>query len=323
VTSLRGIFLALSLFCAFASAQGPGAAMGMLNGDGGGKKEPFSAEIRFMPSQRVQGQDTSLSLAQYQINGAFPLGKWGDTLFLGRVGLGYWGIDTEAVLPRAAPLPNELWNINLGVSAVHKFDNGWRLIASASGGSASDKPFEDINGINANLMGILNIPWGDRDSWSLGALYSPLGQVPFPIPIVSYRWVPSDQCSVNIGLPMAITYKPSDDWTFEASYMILTLIRTRATWNFDPSLRVYAGFEWLNQGFHLAGQPFDQRFFYDDKRLLMGVQVLAVENFSLDVSTGYAWDRVFREGEGFGGARGTRVDVEPGPFVAARVSLRW
>ncbi|MFQ3652217.1 MAG: hypothetical protein SNJ75_18015, partial [Gemmataceae bacterium] len=129
--------------------------------------------------------------------------------------------------------------------------------------------------------------------------------------------------SVHLGLPLAISYRPNDEWDFEASYLVLTLIRTRAIWNFTPTLKVYGGFEWLNQGFHLAGQPFDQRFFYDDKRLLMGVQVLAVEHMSLDISTGYAWDRVFREGEGLGGAGGTRVDVEPGPFVAARLALRW
>ncbi|MFQ3651932.1 MAG: hypothetical protein SNJ75_16540 [Gemmataceae bacterium] len=171
----------------FLSAQGPGVALGLLSSEGNGKKEPFSTEIRFMPWQPVQGQNTTLSLAQHQLHGAFALGKWGDILFLARLGLGYWGIESQAILPRPATLPNELWTIHLGVSAIHRFESGTTLVTSISGGTASDQPFEDINSLNANLLSLLNIPWGQRDHWTLGVFYSPLGQVPFPIPIVGYR----------------------------------------------------------------------------------------------------------------------------------------
>jgi hypothetical protein len=232
-------------------------------------------------------------------------------------------LDSEALLPRGAALPGELWEVTLGVSAIHRCENGWTIIASASGGSASDQPFQSVDQLNANLLGLVNIPWGDRDSWSLGAFYSPLGQVPYPFPVVNYRWVPNDQWVFNFGLPLSVNYRPDSDWSFEASYMILTQIRTRINWQFDPIVRLYGGWDWANQGFHLAGRPFEERFFYDEKRLVFGMQVSAVEGFVLDVSSGYAWDRVFREGEGMGGTRGDRLDVDPGPFVAARLSIRW
>jgi hypothetical protein len=307
-----------------APAQGPlGGDMPSFLGEGAGKREPFSADFRFLPAQGVPGQNSTLSLSQQQIRGAFPLGKWGKTLFFGKASLAHWGLDSQAVLPRGAPLPGELWAINLGVAAIHPCDNGWTVLASVSGGSASDQPFQSADELNANLLGLVNIPWGERDSWSLGAFYSPLGQVPFPIPIVNYRWVPNDQWMFNFGLPLSVQYQPTPEWSFEASYMILTQVRTRVNWQFDPSIRVYGGWEWVNQGFHLAGRPFEERFFYDEKRLVFGMQVVAQQGFVLDVSSGYAWDRVFREGEGMGGARGDRLSVNGGPFVAARLALRF
>jgi len=322
---------ALFIFTCFAlvplaSAQGPMGGMGAMGppGVGGkGSRDPFSVEFRFMPSQGVRGQNASLSLNQQQITGAVPLGKWGDTLFLGRASILHMGLDTEAVLPRGAAFPNDLWNVNLGVSTIHKFEGGSTFIGSLNFGSASDKPFDGVDELNVNVMALLNVPWGDRDSWMLGVIYSPLGQVPFPIPIVSYRWVPNDEWSVNLGLPLAVSYRPCEEWSFDASYMILTQIRTRATWCFTPSMQLYGGFEWTNQGFHLAGQPIDDRFFYDEKRLLVGSKLVTGLGLNLDVSAGYAWDRTFREGEGIGAIRGDRVDIRPGPFVAARLAVSW
>ncbi|MGL4549785.1 MAG: DUF6268 family outer membrane beta-barrel protein, partial [Gemmataceae bacterium] len=308
--------LILLALAPLARAQPP-----MMGGKGGGMP---GAEVTWYPSQRVAGQAGGLSLSQERASAAFPLWKDGETMLLGNASVGHWGLGTDAVLPRSATaFPSDLWNVSLGLTAMHKFENGWTFGGGVSGGSASDRPFGGIDELNANVNAFLRVPWGERDSWMFGLMYSPLGQLPFPVPMVSYAWNPSEAFSMNLGLPLSVKWRPAEDVTLEASYMILTNVRARATWGPDGGLQLYTGFDWTNQGHHLYGRPQDERFFYEEKRLSAGARVGAAEGFTLDVSAGYAFDRIFREGDGFGGAGGSRVEVGAGPFVAGRLSLRW
>lgn len=309
----RAILTAL-LFTAFAYAQPPV----------GGSNTPPGADITAIPSQRVVGQDTQLGLSQERVTAGFPIYKDGALLVLANASISHWGIATDAVLPRSGTaFPSNLWNINLGATTLYKWDNGWTFGSSVSGGSASDRPFGDIDELNVNLTAFVRAPCGERDTWMLGLMYSPLGQLPFPVPLASYAWKPSDDFTLNIGLPLSVKYRPREDLTFEASYMIMTNVRARVTWEPMDDLQLYGGFDWTNQGHHLYGRPQDERFFYEEKRLMAGTRIGVVDGWTLDVSAGYAFDRIFREGDGFGGTGGSRVEVAAGPFVAARVWLRW
>ena len=59
---------------------------------------------------------------------------------------------TDAVLPDSGrPFPSELWNISLGTTYLHKFQNGWSGGLGIHFGSASDKPFYSINEMNVRL----------------------------------------------------------------------------------------------------------------------------------------------------------------------------
>ena len=109
---------------------------------------------------------------------------------------------TDAILPDShRPFPNELWNVHLGTNYMHKFDNGWSGMLGINFGSASDKPFHSINEMNVGFMSFLQIPvWNDRDAWRFSLMYSPVGNLNFPIPGVAYLWNPSDTLHASIGI---------------------------------------------------------------------------------------------------------------------------
>ena len=62
----------------------------------------------------------------------------------------------DAVIPGTMQLfPQELWNVSLGTSYRHLFDNGWTAGGGVSVGSASDRPFDAIRDMTVGVNGFL------------------------------------------------------------------------------------------------------------------------------------------------------------------------
>ena len=79
-------------------------------------------------------------------------------------------IQTEAILPDTGrPFPTELWNVGLGTSYQHLFDNGWTGGRSISLGSASDQPFYSLREATVMASGFLRVPQGERQRLDLFA----------------------------------------------------------------------------------------------------------------------------------------------------------
>jgi hypothetical protein len=130
---------------------------------------------------------------------------------------------------------------------------------------------------------------------------------------------------VNIGLPFQIMYRPFDNLTLEASYMLLRTIHAKATYRLSPCLCVYSGFDWSNEAWFLANRPdVNDRFFYYDMRVTGGVKFVPARHVELDLSAGYAFNRFFFEGTSSSASQQfNRVDVGDGPFLAFRSQVRW
>ena len=95
-------------------------------------------------------------------------------------------------------------------------------------------------------------------------MYSPVGNLNFPIPGVAYLWNPSDAFHASIGLPFSVMWRPVDDLTFNFSYMPLVTVNARATYRLVGKVFVYGGFESLQEAYLLADRE-------DDKRPLHGI----------------------------------------------------
>ncbi len=300
---------------------GPGQMFGRVVG-----QVPPTASFQslWLPAQPVRSQPTSLGSQQQNFSFLAPVYQDSTNELLFSSHVRWETIQTHAVLPTSRlPFPNDLWNIGLGGTYRHLFDNGWIAGGSLQVGSASDRPFHGIDEMNVGLSGFLRIPWGDRDAWLFSLAYSPTSQLPFPIPGIAYSWVPSDRFQANLGIPFSLTWRPLDDLLLNLSYMPLTNVNARATYRLWGPVRLYTGFLWSNQGYFLAGRADrNERFLYYDMRAVGGVQA-SFGAWSLDLSSGYVFDRYYTQTTNASLNGGDRVDIGAGPFLSLGLRLRW
>src|SRR5262249_54011841 len=147
---------------------------------------------------------------------------------------------------------------------------------------------------------------------------------PFPVPGVAFLWQPSDCLRVNVGLPFAVLYRPTDDLTLEFSYMLLRTIHAKATCRLYDAMRIYGGFDWSNESYFLADRQDNRdRFFYYDMRLTGGLQYFFSRQAVLDLATGFSFAREFFEGQQSNDSSRNRVDVGDGPFLSLRFEYRF
>ena len=311
----------------------PDSGMGGMGGFGGmgGPMTPGNSyRVTWLPSQSVRGQATSLGVVRQDLSASCPLWMEDGDMIAARLNVRSELFDTGAILPDSRrPFPSDLWNVGLGLNGMHRFENGWTAGGMVNFGSASDHPFDKLETLNVSVMAFLRVPSGERDSWMFSLMYSPLGQLSFPLPGVAYSWNPTDEFSMNIGLPMSVRYRPTQDWTFEASYMLLTTVHTKATYRLCDCAKVYGGFEWTNEGYYVRDsvQPTYgtsyQRVRYYEKRLNTGIQYTLGRFCTFDLSGGYAFDRTYTPGSSTGLTGTDRITVSPGPYVSGQVQLRW
>ncbi len=288
---------------------------------------PFRADYRaaWFPDEHVVGQQTVLGCVRQDLGLSCPLWQDGPdewaASFNGRGEV----FHTHAILPTTGQaFPDELWNVRLGTTYRHEFDNGWIAGGTVSVGSASDRPFHSIEEMTAGVNAFLRVPQGDHNAWLFSLAYSPTSELPFPIPGVAFLYQPSDRFRANIGLPFQLMYRPVDDLTLDLSYMLLRTVHARASYRVYDRVRVYAGFDWDNESYFLSDRADErERFFSYDKRLTAGVLVPVGRHVLLDLSGGYVFDRFYFEWRSYSDRNQNRVDVGNGPFGAVRLEARF
>jgi hypothetical protein len=302
---------------------GPG--MGGLGGAGIFSGGPgYSAA--WYPSRPVSGQAADLGLVRQRLGVAAPVWAGGDDRLLLTANVSDAHFATAAVLPDSRrPFPDDLWSINVGLNYMRQFANGWSGGLMTSFGSSSDQPFHSLREMNVGLGAMLRVPArNDRDFWTFGVMYSPAGTLNFPVPLVSYAWNPSETFRMSIGLPLALTWRPTEDWTLNVSYVPLTNVNATVTYRVLGNLRVYGGYQYLTESYFLADRADAQdRFFGLEQRLFTGVRWDLGRRASLDVSGGYVFGRQYGEGTNQSAALHDRVDIAPGAFLGAKFSWRF
>jgi hypothetical protein len=294
-----------------------------------GWMSPTVGHVPFVfPNEPVHGQPTTLGYTQQDFALSAPF--WQDCRdeWSGSVHVRWEAFQTGAVLPDSGmPFPGDLWNVRLGTSYRHLFDNGWIGGANVSVGSASDQPFSTVNEMTAGVTAFLRVPQGEHNAWLFSLNYSTNSQVLnyVPIPGVAFFYAPAPWFQATIGFPFAdVTYRPRDDLTLQVSYALLTNIHARATYRLAPRWGVYGGFDWENENYFRAERTDDRaRFFYYDKRLTAGVRFNLARGVSLDLHGGYVFDRFYFEGRQLSDSDHNRVSVGDGPYGAFQLQIRY
>jgi hypothetical protein len=283
-------------------------------------------QVRWLPAEPVVGQPANLGYVQQDMLLSIPIWQCSTDEWLATANLRAETFHTQAILPDThQPFPEDLWNIRFGTTYRHLFENGWIAGGTVTVGTASDQPFHSINEMTAGVNAFLRVPQGEHNAWLFTLSYSPVSELPYPIPGVAFMWQPSESFRANIGLPFQVMWRPVEDLTFDVSYMLLTTFHARTTYRLCRRLRVYTAYAVEDEAYLLADRAdVNDRFFNIDQRLTAGVLYSITPKAALDLSSGYIFDHHFFEGKNFtSGNNFNRVDVGNEPYVALQFRVRW
>jgi hypothetical protein len=310
----------------------PGQAQGefarLLGGELGKLTPRFSYQISGYPDADVKGQAAEFRLLQHQVSASYPLYQTARDEWALLGSLRAQDIRTNAVLPLSrVAFPDALWDISFGTQYRHRFDNNWIAGGAVTFGSASDTPFASGDEMTAQATAFVRIPHGEHGAW-LGLLnYSSDREfLPnIPIPGIGYAYEPSSQLRLMLGIPFAyVEARPIPDLTLTASWLPIRTVGARAAYRLFGPLQVYGSFEWRNERYLRDGRADDdQRLFYYEKRIGGGIQWNIVGPVTLDVSGGYAFDRMYFEAEKYKDRNANRIDIQDGPYLSTQVVFRF
>jgi hypothetical protein len=282
-------------------------------------------EIWF-PSVPVRGQATQFEMLGEDLSFSHPL--WTDPLDTLSLfgGVRNCMTDTAAILPDTGQaFPEHLWNVNLGLRYARQLSNGWTAGGGVSVGSASDHPFASIREMYFGLNAMLRIPQGEHNAWIFSLMYSPTSELAFPLPGVAFSYNPSPEFHANIGLPLLVLWRPSEQWQFQASYMLLRTVHVKATYRFTPQFSAFAAYDWCNEEYSLLDRPEENdRFFMYDQRVSLGLQSAFARHWTASLAGGYVFDRYAFQGTSSTTANAfDRIDFGNGPFMSVNVGVRY
>jgi len=116
------------------------------------------------------------------------------------------------------------------------------------------------------------------------------------------------------GLPFQVTWQPTDQWRFQASYMLIQTIHVKAQYRFSEHLCAFAAYDFSNEAYSLLDRPEENdRFFIYDQRVSLGLQASLWRHWTASVSGGYVFDRYMFEGTSFSATSSNRVNLGAGP----------
>jgi len=289
----------------------------------GSRREPFTSRLWWIPQQDLRNQPGDLAMNGEDVEVAFPI--WIDShgIWLALGGVQRLEISTSAVLPNSGlPVPNQLWDIEVGTMHIRELANGWRAGGMLRVGAPSDQPFAALRDMTVTLLGFLTVPSGQRDAWNFSLFYSPTAQIVWPIPGVAYVWRPNDQFQANLGIPFSLDFRPTETLTVTAGYRPLNHFHVLIRQTLGESWSIYGGYRTVTETFLLADREDDrERTYLFDQRLTLGMQRELGRGWSLDLSAAHVFDRQIFQAEKFSGSRRDELAIAPG--VAGTLQLLW
>lgn len=288
---------------------------------GGPRRPPVGAQVFWMPAEDVAGQPGRLTINGMQFNAAAPLSISEKGIWLATGNVNRMEIGSSAILPDSGlPMPDQLWQIGLGALHFRELSNGWQAGGLLNVGSASDQPFAALRDMTLSTALFLNVPHQERNAWNFSLFYSPTAQVTFPIPGVAYVWRPNDRFQANLGIPFAMAWQATDNFSVVASYTPLTNVRLQMQRKLGERWALYGAYQIDNEIYWLADRAVDaDRFFVFDQQVKMGLARQMGRGFTADVSCGYVFDREFFQSQQFSGGRTDVVKVHPGLLAGLQV----
>ncbi|MFM9195155.1 MAG: hypothetical protein ACKOWG_05335 [Planctomycetia bacterium] len=291
-----------------------------------GSSAPVSIGAFWAPAVAVDSQHADLAMNAQFARVAMPIVKpvEGEPIWIGIAKFGRLELATDAILPDSqVPVPDQLWLVETGFMHIRPLDGGGTLGGSFVFGSASDRPYAAFRDLTLMTVGFWNTPARNkRDEWSVSLFYSPTSQLPYPLPGLAYVWRPSDTFEAKLGVPPAVEWRPTPDWTFSANYFPLVNFNAVARRRLNEDLSLLAYYRSDTEIYFLADRrQDDQRFYVFDQRAAVGLERALSRGFMLEATASYIFSRELFQGTNFSSNRTDVVQFAPG--LGLSVQLLW
>ncbi len=281
--------------------------------------------VRGSFNEDVSEQRRKMQITRHDFNLSLPIAQSEDDEWTLNARLRSLILDTDAILPDTfESLPGEWWDVRVGATYRRRLDNDWIAGANITLGSASDQLFSSPDEVVVNASFFLRMPAENDDAWVLLLNYANGRQFAdhIPLPGFAYLFDRGPNLRGSIGLPFSnIYFKPTDNLTLEASYLIPRIVHAQVGVDIADGLQFYTAFDWTNDRyFRAARDDDDDRLFYFEKRAVAGFKWNISDNIALDIAGGYAFDRFFFEGENYDDRGDNRISISDGPVLMFQVA---
>lgn len=270
-----------------------------------------------------------LHMYQNSLSASIPIHQTAQDEWLFNARVNITDVDTSAWLCDAGDrFPhNPLWDVRLGATYRHQFDNNISAGIDFGLGSASDRPFASLDEYIADFSAHVRLPQGEHIDWLIFLNYSNHRSFwrHIPIPGVALAFRPSETLHGMVGVPLnSIYWEPIARLSLEGFYAMPRRVHAKIGYRILDPLQIYAGYDWSNDSWYRHDRDeVEERLFYYDQRVMAGVRWDILEQVWVDLAGGFAFERFFYEGEDYGDRGNSRIDVADGPFVMLQVGARF
>jgi hypothetical protein len=223
-------------------------------------------------------------------------------------------------------LPDAFYDLEAGAVYRRQFSGGNMGGAFVSVGSASDELFEETEDVAVNLSGYYRYSLDSGNAWIFLLSYD--NQRDFlkniPLPGAAYEYRRGRELTAIVGVPFVfLDWKPNRKWSASVSYFVPYSVGVSTRYHLWGPVFIHGAFDWDEKSYFRTGrEDDDDNIYYYEKRLTAGANVYLNNNFSLDLSGGFAFDRYIYEGEDFDDDDG-KLEFEDGVFAEVKLGFRF
>lgn len=269
-------------------------------------------------------KENPAAIENHRLNLSYPLAKTEKDSYTIGLNLSHLHLSESRTLSKnglATPKSLQRHDLNLGYNRT--LGPMRSLGIRGTIGVASDKPFQDPQDTTFNLSTFYSYPGSNQGIWVLSAFISNNSPILNYVPIPGFFYLKkTDTVTYIVGIPLAsVVWTPTEDLRVSASAFGPSL-NLEIGQSEQKSWPLFAGFSWTPQTFLRANREDRQdRLFYDEKRLFLGVRKSILGQLSTEFQIGQAYDRRMTEGERFSDFEGGQARFRSSPFAAWNFNL--
>lgn len=248
----------------------------------------------FLRSGHTRGSDFDARLSMVESSGRVRIVP--GNLVSPRIGYDFSLINVESNHPG---LPRNLWDQSIAFGTAIGQYEGWVAGVTVGVGYSGDRPFGNDNGWYGRATLGVGKELGEDSLLGIAIDYDGNRSLYPDIPLigVEYAFRLDPTIRMVVGAPLnSITWTPTEEFELELTYTIPDNFGVTSSWQFIPHLWLYGNYTMFSRTYHVDRLPGNDRLFFDQKRVEVGLRYQPIQSLSMYAGVGYAFGQKFSSG---------------------------